>query len=138
MTAKTNTQKQQELRDRRTALGLKRIEAVTTQEQDVMTDAIEGAGIAYWAEVKAVKRNAEGYVTSFEVRDGGYEGERVSDAWKIVNRHAVQNAVARLLSGEFAVRRDLAAQFVGEDWEYDQDGVDALIQAICFDELTFG
>lgn len=109
-----------------------------TSIQYFLTDAVEGPGVAYWAEAKDVQRDEHGYVTSFKVRDGGYESDRVSKNWKTVNEKSVKKAVADILSGEMEVRRDLAAQFIGKEWEYDSDGVDCVIQTICFGELIFG
>lgn len=104
----------------------------------VMTDAIETSAIVYWAEAKNIKRDAEGYVESFQVRDNGDEGERVCKTWKTVNAAAIERAALKILTGEFEIRRDIAAQFVGKEWETDSEGVDCIIQAICFNELTYG
>jgi len=107
------------------------------QAKYLMTDAIEGSGIVYWAEARKVTRDSEGFVTSFEVRDGGYEDARTSDKWTKINADVVNRAALSLLLGRCPVQRDIAAQFVGE-WEYDSDGVDAIIQCACFGELVFG
>ena len=44
------------------------------------------------------------------------------------------------VNGEIDLHRDTKAQFVGQpkDWEYDGDGVDAVIQVIMFGEIIYG
>ena len=74
---------------------------------------------------------------SFECRDGGYEGERVSRKWTVVDRQSIMEARDRLLNDDL-VRRDIAAQFIGGVWDYDSEGMDALLQIICFGEIVFG
>ena len=106
----------------------------------LMTDAIEGSGIAYWAEVQNVKRDHDNYVSSFEVRDGGFEGSRESDQWVLITEEKVKDGALALLDGRVKVSRDIAKQFVGgsDDWDYDQSGVDCVVQAIAFNKIVFG
>lgn len=105
----------------------------------VMTDAIEGPAIAYWAEVRNVKRAEDNYVSSFEVRDGGFEDARESDQWVLITEEKVKDGATALLNGSVKVSRDIAKQFVGgDDWDYDQSGVDCVVQAIAFNKIVFG
>lgn len=108
-----------------------------TLAEYVMTDAVEGSGIAYWAEIKNVKR-AGGYVTSFQVRDAGLEGPRESEKWVTVNERKVNAAAQKLRDGNVEAARRISAQFCGKEWEYDSEGVDCIIQAIAFGKLIFG
>lgn len=106
----------------------------------IMTDAVEGSGIAYWAELKDVTRNPDGDVVAFDVRDNGAEGPREAQEFIHVDETAVKNAVNRLLNGETKVARRIASQFVGGEanWDYDSEGVDCLIQTITFGKLVYG
>jgi hypothetical protein len=108
-----------------------------TNAQYLMIDALDGPAIAYWAEVKNVKHDEQGKCLSFQVRDGGYEDERVSKEWVTITELKIEHAAMCLLSGTIEVRRDIAAQFIGKEWKYDSEGVDCIIQAICFDKLIF-
>lgn len=112
-------------------------EVIPTRAKYVMTDAVEGSGIAYWAEVKDVKRGAGNYVVSFKVRDAGNEGRRVSAKWTTVNAVAVESAAERLREMDIC-SRDIAAQFCGVAWDTDQNGVDCIVQVIAFGKLIFG
>lgn len=103
--------------------------------ESLMTDAIEGAAIAYWAIVRNIVRDVDtGCVTSFDVRN--FESADVR--WVRVNEKALRKAASKLLNGEVEVRRDIAAQFIGKNWEYDDEGIDCVIQARCFNEIVFG
>lgn len=107
----------------------------------LLTDAIEGPGIAYWAEADNIRRapTRPHWVTGFKVRDGGYENDPVKSEWLELTEAVLLKARDDLLSGKVKVRKDLAAQFVGppDDWDYDADGVDVLIQAAYFGELVY-
>lgn len=115
---------------------------MTDAIHQILTDAVEGPGIAYWASGASVKRAgaAPRYVTSFIVTDAAPDGEPVKTGSKTINARAIMAARNALVNGDIAVRRDIAAQFVGkpEDWECDSEGVDALIQAAFFGKITYG
>lgn len=108
----------------------------------LLTDAIEGPGIAYWAEIDKVRRidTSPYWVTGFAVRDGGIENDPVKTEWLELTEAILLQARNDLVSGKIKVRKDLAAQFVGQpdDWDYDAEGVDVLIQAAYFGELVYG
>lgn len=106
----------------------------------IMTDAVEGSGVTYWAEIKDVVRDSSGDVVSFDVRDNDAEGPREAPGFVRVDENAVRNAAGRLLAGEVKVARRVASQFVGgeENWDYDSEGVDCVIQAIAFGKLVYG
>lgn len=104
----------------------------------MLTDAVEGSGIAYWAEARNVRRRPDLYVTSFEVRDGGYEGPRESEAWHKINATTLKAAIVKLRNGAVPVRRDIAAQFVGAEWDYDCEGIDCAVQVAVFGKLVYG
>lgn len=104
----------------------------------VMTDAVEGPGLAYWAEARKVKRNQENDVVSFEVRDGGYEGPRQSEKWVSVTERKIRKAAQEMRDGKVDCHREIQSQFVGNDWEYDSIGVDCLIQHIAFGDVIYG
>lgn len=103
----------------------------------VIADAAEGVGFSYWGEVDNVKRDMDGKVSSFQVRDPGYENPSLHEGWVTIDTASLIEGVRRLLSGEVIVRRDLAAQFIGNDWDYDADGIDVLVQAIVFGKLVY-
>jgi hypothetical protein len=114
-----------------------------------LTDCVEGSGASYWAEARNIRRQkkpTEGesipYVTSFQVRDGGKQNDRVSEVWMTVDKEAVAEAVAAILRGDLEVSRDTASQFVPanapRNWNYDTDGVDVILQFLCFGELVYG
>lgn len=115
----------------------KKLARTPTHALYVMTDAVEGSGIAYWAEIKNVKR-VNGYVASFQVRDAGLEGPRESEKWVTVTGHKVNVAAQKLSDGSVEVARRISAQFCGKDWDYDSEGIDCVIQAIVFGKLIFG
>ena len=104
----------------------------------LMVDAVEGQGIAYWAEIKGIKRDDNHYVLSFMVRD--VEREEKDGKWCLVNVAKVTSAVKRLLDNfqKYGVHRDYAACFLGNDWDYDMHGVDIIIQIVAFDKVIFG
>lgn len=107
----------------------------------VMSDTLETDAVDYWAEVKDVARLATNHdLASFCIRDGGYENDRIHDDWCTVDAHTIQEAAKRIVLGDFSVRRDLAQQFVGKprDWDYDEEGLDILMQAICFNRVEYG
>jgi len=106
----------------------------------IMTDAVEGPGIAYWAEIKDITRDDEGYVTGFDVRDNGVEEPRERNDFIRVDESAVKKAVGEVLNGKVGVHRRIASQFVGGDdgWDYDSEGVDCVIQTIAFGKLVYG
>lgn len=104
----------------------------------LMTDAIDGPGIAYWAEARRVKRNAEKEVESFEVRDGGFEGERESESWVAITEDKIRAAAKDMTDGKVACHKRIAAQFIGSEWDYDVDGIDCLIQHIVFKKIIYG
>jgi len=106
----------------------------------IMTDAAKGPGIAYWAELKDVVCDSEGNVVGFDVRDNDAEGAREAPEFVRVDENAVRNAISRLLTGEVKVARRIASQFVGgeDNWDYDSEGVDCLIQAVVFGKLVYG
>ena len=103
-----------------------------------MTDAVDGPAIAYWAEARNVKTDGDHSVTSFEVRDGGYEGPREKEEWTVINETKVRAAAKAMREGETDCHRSIQAQFVGKDWDYDSTGIDCLIQHIVFGKIIFG
>lgn len=108
----------------------------------ILTDAVEGPGIAYWASGLNIVRQEEGenHVISFIVKDAAPDGDPVKKGQKLINERAILKAREALVNGDIKVRRDIAAQFVGkpEDWDYDSEGVDALVQAAFFGEIVYG
>ena len=112
----------------------------TQSALNVMTDAVEGAGIAYWAEAKNVRRNKNNDVTSFYVRANDNEplpADPKLREWHRVDASKVVAAATAVRNGLVDIRRDIAAQFV-PPYDYDGEGVDCLIQVIAFGEIVFG
>jgi len=104
----------------------------------LMSDSI--AAIAYWADVRNVRTSAEGkyrVVSSMEVRDGAHEDGDPGE-WVRVTAAAIRKAATALRDGRIQVRRDIAAQFIGSEWEYDSEGADCAVQAAVFGEIRFG
>ncbi len=104
----------------------------------LMISAVESSPIAYWAEIRDVRRDEKGNVLSFQVRDGGLEDARVSRHWVTINARKIIIAAKKLLLGEIKVRKDIAAQFIGKEWDFDYEGVDCIIQSIRYKKLVFG
>lgn len=106
----------------------------------LMTDAIETAGIGYWAEVRNVKRNAENEVVSFEVREET-PSDNAPAPWATVNEGKVRQAAKDMRDGKCSVHRQIAAQFIGDsgdDWDYDSTGVDCIVQWIALGKVIYG
>jgi hypothetical protein len=106
----------------------------------ILTDAIETSAIAYWAQGSDVQRDEERLVTAFKVRDGGFEGEPEKEGEMLIDEAAILAARDKIVNGEIQIRADIAAQFVGkpDDWDYDVEGVDCLIQTAFFGDLIYG
>lgn len=116
---------------------------MTNTISSILTDAVEGEGIAYWAKIQMVIRDREVKfwpVVSFVVLDGAPDGQPVKKGQKLINARIIERARNRIVNGDVKVRRDIAQQFVGvpNDWEYDSEGVDALIQVAFFGEIVYG
>lgn len=108
--------------------------------QAILNDAVDGPAIAYWARASAIILT-DGKVEAFRVRDGDPDGTgKVKKGSKLINERTITDARNKVVNGDVKVRRDLAAQFVGkpEDWQYDSEGVDVLIQVAFFGELAYG
>lgn len=106
----------------------------------ILSAAVDGPAIAYWAKGRNVRRDAEGNVVSFEVADGGPDGEPVQKGWRVFNERAIKRAREVLVNGKVDLSRSIRAQFVGpvDEWEYDDDGVDALVQVAFFGKIIYG
>lgn len=109
----------------------------------ILIDAVEGTGITHWAKIRMVIRNYDVKywpVVSFVVSDGAPDGQPVKKGQKLINDRIIERARNRIVNGDVKVRRDIAQQFVGapNDWEYDNEGVDALIQVAFFGEIVYG
>jgi hypothetical protein len=105
-----------------------------------LTDAIENSDIGYWAEFKNIKRDNEKLIISFDIRDNDDEGERVSEKWHKITFNKILKATEKIKNGEVEIRKDIAQQFIGkpEDWDYDIEGIDCVIQIVVFNELIYG
>jgi len=84
----------------------------------------------YWAEF----RYTNGKLL---VRDGGFENEPIKKTWCQLTEKKILQAVKLILTKNIA-RRDIAAQFIGEEWEFDDEGADVLLQIIYFGEIKYG
>jgi len=117
-----------------------KIEKSVKMMRHIMTDAGEGLGIAYWAKVRKVQHDQNGIVTSFEVGDAGPDGDPVKKGWRVISPRSIMKARDMIVNGDVNLNRDTKAQFIGQpwDWEYDADGVDALIQIAFFGEIIYG
>ena len=109
----------------------------TTDALSVMTDAIEGQGLAHWAEAKSVRRNKNNEVTSFYVRASDAEEPSNGREWHKIDARKVIAAASDMRNGRTDVRRDIAAQFI-PPYEYDSEGVSFCIKIAAFGELVFG
>ncbi len=112
--------------------------------KQILTDAVEGPAIAYWARCyRSVREHTGKYklVTQFRVSDAAPDGGKpVKKGSKTIGERAILKARDLLVNGNVNVRRDIKAQFVGQPdaWEYDQEGIDALVQLAFFGELVYG
>lgn len=104
----------------------------------LLTDAVECLDLFGWAEVRAVRKDKNGYVSSFSCRDAGYAGSKVS-AWAKVNPKKISIAAFHCREGDLDVGRDIAAQFVDKVavWDYDMYGIDCLIQYIVLGKVIY-
>lgn len=102
---------------------------------NLLTDAVDGSAIHYWANIKNVERNEHGDVTSFlcseVLRDINFK-------WVKVTPKKIQKAVLDILTKDIDVSRELASQFIGEEWDTDINGVDIMIQYIVFKYIKYG
>jgi hypothetical protein len=106
-----------------------------------LNDLVNTRAIQYWAEIKSVKCDkATGNVVSFIVLDGGYENDPYTTEKKTISEKSLMAARAKLLLDDVDVHRDIAAQFIGpmDKWDYDLDGIDALVQVALFGKLIYG
>jgi hypothetical protein len=104
----------------------------------LMTDAIEGSGISYWAEVNHVRRDSIGDVVSFRVRENEFERDGKQTKWTTVTEKKLRKAAVTLLTKNTGVSRDICAQFIGTEWDYDAHGVDCVVQMIALGEVKYG
>lgn len=112
-----------------------------TMMNHLLNDLLNTRAIQYWAEIKSVKSDkTTGNVVSFVVLDGGYENSPLSTEKKTISEKSIMAARSKMLLDDVDVRRDLAAQFVGpvSKWEYDEDGMDALVQVALFGKIVYG
>lgn len=108
--------------------------------QHMLNDAFDGPAVVYWAGARSIVRATNGDVVSFVVYDGAPDGEPVSKATKTINQRSLLAARDRIVNEDVGIHRTIAAQFVGpmEVWEYDRDGIDALIQIALFGKIVYG
>jgi hypothetical protein len=106
----------------------------------LLAEAADGVGISYWAEVCKVTRDDEDNVISFVVKDGAPDGQPLKKGTRTINERSIKQAREAMVNGDSMPRRDIAAQFVGkpEDWEYDSEGVDAIVQTALFGAIVYG
>lgn len=109
----------------------------------ILSDACDGPAIAYWAKGKDIVRKAGeiNYVHSFKVADNDPDGSGpVKKGWKLIDEKAIMKAREKIVNEDVGIHRSIAAQFVGpiDKWEYDSDGVDALIQVAFFGKIVYG
>lgn len=107
--------------------------------RNILTDAVEGPAIAYWAAGGDINRDVDGIV-SFQVMDAGPDGSPVKEGMFLIDEAAIMAAREKIINTDVDLNRDTAAQFVGpvDKWEYDQDGIDALIQVAVFGKIVYG
>jgi len=116
---------------------------------DVMTSAVEGRAITYWAQARNVVRDVDLNVVSFEVKP--LDGDRrtrerrargldaaPTDTWRTVDAGGIALAIAFVLSGHVRVGRPLVGQIVTEKGAADEECVDVLVQIAALGELVYG
>lgn len=106
----------------------------------ILNDAVDSSALTYWAGAKNIVRSENGDVVSFVVFDAGPDGEPLTKATKKINEKSILAARMKLISEDVDTHREIAAQFVGpqERWDYDSDGIDALIQVALFGKTMYG
>jgi hypothetical protein len=107
----------------------------------VLNDLVNSRAISYWAEIKSAKRDKDtGKIISFVVVDGGYENDPYTTEKKTISEKSLMAARKKMLLDDVDVHRDIAAQFVGpmDKWDYDLDGIDALVQVALFGKIIYG
>jgi hypothetical protein len=109
------------------------------QALSLMTDVVEGPACSYWAEVKDAKRNADFYVTEFKIRDAESD-EDIKKEWVTITADKILEAVKKLINDDedYKICRSIIAQFVGREWDFDQEGADVIIQIAVFNKIIFG
>lgn len=116
------------------------------QYKDILTSAVEGKAITYWAKGKDVQRQPRtkdeyAYVISMKVGDADPDDDGgVKKGWKLLNERSLAKARDKLVNEDCDVHRSIAAQFVGpiDKWEVDNEGVDAIIQVAFFGKVVYG
>lgn len=106
----------------------------------ILNDAVDSSALTYWAGAKDIVRSENGDVVSFIVFDDGPDGEPLTTETKKINEKSILAARMKLISEDVDTHREVAAQFVGpqERWDYDSDGLDALIQVALFGKKVYG
>ena len=114
--------------------------------EDVMTAAIEGESLHWWASVRSVVRDADLTVTSFEARpqepafaDGRAD---VRDQWRRLDAGNILNA-ATTIAGDHSICIGCAPFIAQALAEFDAGHVDdwsadAIVQVALFGEVVFG
>lgn len=101
--------------------------------RNILTDTLENDYIGYWADVRNVKRDCEGLIFSFEVKDHDVKDEK----WTVIDEKSVMPAVNKIISGQIKLKEEIVEQFLGEEWNYDATSIDCLIQVIIFGEIIY-
>jgi hypothetical protein len=105
------------------------------QASYVLIQAIESDAIAYWAEYRNIKRGKDGNIKAFEVREAEASHGKPG-VWRWMTPPRVLEGRQCLLN-DVQVSRDIAAQFIGREWETDKNGADCVIQAALFIEIRY-
>ena len=109
--------------------------------EQMMTDAVHGGAIGYWANVNNVTQSEDdpSMVTSFTVWDSAPEGEPMKEGEMVIDAAALQKARDAIASGAVPVHDGLKARFAGpeSEWEYDDAALNQLIQVAYFGSITY-
>jgi hypothetical protein len=133
---------------------------------DIMTNAVESAGMSYWADVQLVQRNLDGDIIEFQVADAEDIAEAVqgltgpptpleklltdSDLWYVIDKDAIMRGITSVLSGKskehgdckVTVDSDIVAMIAravsDNDADVDSVGCDVIVQVAMYGEVVFG
>jgi hypothetical protein len=99
----------------------------------LLTDVIEGGYINYWADIEDVKRDDEGYVVEFSLKE--YE---TTNPYVVVNLDKVKEAIRKIQKGEVKSASWVRNQFLGPEWNYGSAGGDVVVQIAVLGEIVYG
>ena len=106
----------------------------------MLTDMIEAGEINYWAtNVKALRGNDEhGMIISATLQEFDEDTGKPLPKVHRVNIATIKDAIQKILDGKVEIRSDIKKSMADEDWDYDGESGDVVIQVACLGEIVYG